>query len=210
MRTFGASARFVRRIATVLGIVAGSVALVGVVPAGGGEEPPEVPTTTFVVNKVVVGAGSPTQIVFTCSPVEGDGDDGEQVILGFDGLGHPTTASEPGFEIVGESWVGVTIVPDERFECVFLEAPNTALDVDWTCDFQFDAGTTVEDLGCSASAGTGLVGPGVLVGSQFDEIESQVVTVTFTNTFAAVVTPPIFTDGPTGTAPLTTAPTFAG
>lgn len=190
-------------------VLVGALAVVGgaVIPAGAQQEP----TTTFVIEKVVVGpATAGSSVTISCeSPARGGGaevgaagleDTVEVVVLGFDAQGNPTTksgANVDDFDVVDGAWVGVTSVPefDANPACFATETDSGgAASTAWTCAFEFDAGTPDPPIGCDAATGDG-VGPVVATfGIRLDEINEQTWTVVFTNTYPeAVEVEPNFT-----------------
>ena len=187
-----------RRIRLLVGFVGVVTLGVGalVLPARAGTEPPEDAPTTFVIRKVVNGpATAGSTVAVNCG--------GETAVLTFDKTGAPDTTSVGSFTKVDGAWMFFTSLPEEPSECTSTEtSTGGAASTSWTCSFlttepEVPRSQQVEDPepGCAAAAGTG-TGPVVVVyGNLDDDIETQVSTVTFTNTYVA---------------PVNTAPTFTG
>jgi hypothetical protein len=176
-----------------------ALALVALVlPAGAGQAPPQNPPTTLIIRKVVTGpatAGSTVQI--HCGA-------GDTATLTFDKNGAPDTTSVGSFSKVDGAWKTFSNLPDVPTSCTFTETVNAnATSTAWTCAYQSTEpnvakGQGVEQApGCAAASGAGGGPVTVLYGNVETNVQTQVSTVTFTNTYGAA-------------QPVAAAPTFSG
>lgn len=178
-------------------LVAASVALgASVFPAGAAQVPKN---TQIVIKKAVTGSATGgSTVTVTCEGVEADI---TVAIVNFDASGAPTTVSgglgASDFAIVDGAWVGTTSTPTadlDNPDCWATEtATGGATSTSWTCAFAGLFGAVPVDgpqLGCAAASGQG-TGPVVATfGDTSNEVQSQTMTVVFTNAFPEVqVTP---------------------
>jgi len=141
--------------------------------------------TTIIVRTSVVGpadAGSTVQV--RCG--------GETVILTFDKTGAPNTSSVGSFSKVDGGWESFSNLPDALIGCTFTETANgNAASTSWTCTYASTEPSTpngggIEPVpGCASDAGTGSGPVTVHYGNVATNVQTQVSTVTFTNTYGA-------------------------
>src|SRR5262249_47467993 len=128
---------------------------------------------------------------------------GETVTLTFDKTGAPGTTSVGSFPKVDRAWETFSNLPDVVTTCTFTETVNgNASSTSWSCTYgstepSAPGGGGVDPApGCAVDAGKGSGPVTVHYGNVETNVQTQVSTVTFTNTY--------------GPEPVEQDPTFTG